>query len=467
MEVAERPGWRRAAGEMRPFLVIWAGQMVSVLGSGLTAFAIPVAIYQKTGSAEALGLLMFAWMLPTVLLSPLAGALVDRWDRRAVLIAADAGEAVATLALALLVLNGHFDLGYLFVITVLGACLETFQEPAFSASIAALVPKEHHGRALGMVQLLSPASMIVAPLLGGALLVAVGLGGVIAIDAASFVVAVAGLAVVAIPSPPRAAAGGEGGSGAALRRFVHEAGEGARFLRARPGLMGVLVFFALMNFWMSFVNPLVPALLLSFTSPLRLATVQAAVGAGMLLAGAVISAWGGPRRKMRAMFVTVALAGVAVAALGARAALAPILVAAFFWAMCVPLLTTASGALWLEKTPQELLGRVSALRRMVIMSLMPLATLAAGPLAQRVFEPLMAPGGALAGSVGAVIGTGKGRGIGLLLMVMGGLTMLTALGGWLYAPLRHVERDVPDAPPIAAATEDGEVREALQGAAAG
>src|SRR5215207_8346473 len=281
-ETAERTSWREALGEMRSFLVIWAGQLVSALGSGLTGFAIPVVVFQKTGSAEQFGLLLFAWMLPALLLSPIAGTLVDRWDRRRVLVAADTGSAVMTLLLAGLVLTGRFELWYLFLATVVASLISAFQEPAFTASIAALVPRRHYARAVGLVQLLGPVSMIVAPLLAGALVVTIGLGGIMLIDAATFLAAIAGLLLVSIPRPPRVEAAAVPADGpawlAAGRRFLHEAAQGLHFLRARPGLFGMLVFFAVINFWGGFVNPLLAPMVLSFTEPVQLATVQAAAG---------------------------------------------------------------------------------------------------------------------------------------------------------------------------------------------
>src|SRR3954453_7688491 len=192
-EAAERTSWRVSLREMRSFLVIWAGQFVSALGSGLTGFAIPVVVYQKTGSAEQFALLLFAWMVPALLLAPVAGTLVDRWDRRRVLIAADAGSAGMTLLLAALGLSGHFEIWYLFVVMVAGSLIAAFQEPAFGASIAALVPRRQYARAIGLMQLLGSVSGIIAPLLGGALVVTIGLGGIMLIDTVTFAAAIAGL----------------------------------------------------------------------------------------------------------------------------------------------------------------------------------------------------------------------------------------------------------------------------------
>jgi len=448
------PPLREAVRELRPFLVIWAGQLVSALGSGLAAFAVPVAVFQHTGSAEALSLLMLAWMVPSLLLSPVAGTLVDRWDRRRVLVAADTGQALITLAMAGLVLGGHFEVRYLAAASVAASIVAAFQEPAFAAAIPALVPPRHFGRAVSLLQLLGPVSMIVAPLLGGALLMAVGLGGIMVVDGVSYLAAVAGLLLVHIPRPAAQPLAGEVGEGgprgvAAFRRFWREAAAGYRFLHSHRGLFGLVVLFALGNFWSGFVNPLLTPMVLAFTQPVQLAAVQAAAGVGAVLGGVAVSVWGGPRRRVAGVLCSLVIDGLCVMVMGLRPSLPLIGATVFVWALTAPLLPASSSALWMSKTPQALLGRVFAARRMIAMGAVPLAVLVAGPLAQRVFEPLLAPGGPLASSVGGVIGVGAGRGIALMFVIVGALMTLTALGGWLVPAIRHVERDVPDAAPPA------------------
>ncbi|HYH80974.1 MAG TPA: MFS transporter [Longimicrobium sp.] len=445
------PPLREALVELRPFLVIWVGQLVSGLGSGLTSFAVTVAVYQRTQSPEQLALLMLAWLLPSLLLAPVAGTLVDRWDRRRVLIASDTGQALLTLAMAALVLNGHFEVWYLFVISVAASLISAFQEPAFSASISALVPRRHYARAVSLMQLLMPASMIVAPLLGGALLATLGLGGIMMVDAVTYLAAIAGLLLVPIPPPtpvPVEAAGADDGPRwlAPLRRFGREAAMGYRFLRSHRGLFGLVVLFALANFWSGFVNPLLAPMVLAFSTPVEFATTQAAVGIGAVLGGVAVGVWGGPRRRIAGVIAALAVGGLCTVAMGLRPSMPLVGGAVFVWALSAPLLAAGSSAVWLSKTPQALLGRVFAARRMIIMGMMPLAVMIAGPLAERVFEPMLAPGGRLAGSVGGVIGVGPGRGIALMFLVLGTLMTVTALGGWLVPAIRNVERDVPDAP---------------------
>ncbi|HEU0298384.1 MAG TPA: MFS transporter, partial [Longimicrobium sp.] len=194
----------KVLGEMRAFTVIWLGQLVSGLGSGLTGFALPVWIYQKTGSAEDFGLLFFAATVPAVLLSPVAGALVDRWDRRRVLLVADGLSALATLGIAALLYTGRFEIWHFMALAALGSGLGTFQYPAFAAVIGALVPKQHFARASGMMQTSDAIAGILTPLVAGVLVTTVGLWGILVIDFATFLVAVGTLAVVHVPSPPPA-----------------------------------------------------------------------------------------------------------------------------------------------------------------------------------------------------------------------------------------------------------------------
>lgn len=457
MEQGRRESLRGTFGEMRTFLAIWAGQLVSGLGSGLTGFAVPVVVYEKTGSPEQFGLLMFAWMVPSLLLSPFAGALVDRWDRRRVLVAADTGSAVITLVLAWLVLSGHFQVWQVFAASVAASVISAFQEPAFTASIAMLVPRRQYGRAMGLMQTVGSITQVSTPIISGVLVVTIGLGGIMLIDVASYLAAVGTLLLVRIPNPERT-------PGAAKPSLLADAAYGWSFLRARPGMFALLLFFMVTNFWMGFINPLLSPMVLAFTTPAMLGTIASVIGVGSLISGLALGVWGGPERRMRGIFLASLAAAVCTAGLGLRPSVVSITIAGFFFALCAPVMGATSSAIWLAKTPPEAMGRVMAVRRMTSMIMMPLAILASGPLAQRVFEPMLMPGGALAGSVGAVIGVGKGRGIALMFLCLGAVLVLTTVVGALVPRIRNVERDVPDAPhpapaPPPAAAEPAELGE--------
>ena len=429
----------RVLGEMRTFTVIWLGQLVSSLGSGLTGFALPVWVYQETGSAEAFGLLFFAATVPTVLLSPVAGALVDRWDRRSVLLWSDALSALMTLAIAALLYTGTFEIWHLVVISGLGSAVGTFQMPAFTASVGMLVPPRHFARASGMMQTSQAVTGILTPLVAGVLVTVIGLWGILAIDVASFLVAVGTLATVRIPNPPP--------SPEPRRGLLREAHDGWAFVRARPGMLYLLIYFPIINLGQGMVNPLFSPMMLSFANPAQLGAVVSISSVGMLLGSLALSAWGGPARKVRGLVIGQILCAFFLIGVGLRPSLVWVTVAMFLRLLVSPVSGACSQAIWLGKTPQHMMGRVFAIRRMLALSTMPLAALACGPLADRVFNPLLMPGGALEHSVGRVLGVGPGRGIALLFVVVGAFVIVATVLLCLSPRVRRLEDEIPDAVP--------------------
>lgn len=436
---AERQPILKVLGEMRAFTVIWLGQLVSGLGSGLTGFALPVWIYQETGSVEAFGLLFFAATVPGVLVAPVAGPLVDRWDRRLVLLVSDGLSALMTLGIAALLYTGRFEIWHFMALSAAGSALGTFQYPAFGAAMGALVPKRHFARASGMMQTSDAIAGILTPVLAGVLVVTVGLWGILLIDFATFLVAVGTLAAVRIPSPPPA----EG----PRRGLLAEAHDGWAFVRERPALLFLLFYWMASNLVTGMINPLLSPMVLSFATPAQLGAVMSAGSVGLLLGGVGLSAWGGPRSKVTGVVIGQLLIAASLVGLGLRPSLPLVAAALFFHMMVMPLPQSSSQAIWLSKTPQQMMGRVFAIRRMIALSTMPVATFAAGPLAERVFNPLLMPGGALEHTVGRVLGVGPGRGIALMYVLIGAFIVAITLVLYASPRMRRLEEEVPDAAP--------------------
>lgn len=444
---------------MRTFSVIWLGQLVSSLGSGLTGFALPVWIYQETGSAEAFGLLFFAATVPTVLLSPVAGALVDRWDRRSVLLWSDALAALMTLAIAALLYTDSFRIWHLVLISGLGSAVGTFQMPAFTASVAMLVPKRHFAHASGMMQTSGAVTGILTPLVAGVLVTTIGLWGVLAIDVATFLVAFATLAAVRIPNPEP--------SPEPRRGLLREAHDGWAFVRERPGMLALLIYFPIINLGQGMVNPLFSPMVLSFANPAELGAIVSISSVGLLLGSLALSAWGGPARKVRGLVAGQMLCSLMLVVVALRPSLLLVTVAMFLMLFVSPLAGTSSQAIWLSKTPPHMMGRVFAIRRMLALSTMPIAALACGPLADRVFNPLLMPGGALEHSVGRVIGVGPGRGIALLFVLVGVFVIVATALLYLSPRVRRLEDEIPDAAPARAPAPEAAPAPGPQPVAAG
>ena len=296
---------------MRVFLIVWFGQLISLIGSGLTSFALGVWVYQRTGSVTQFSLILLSAMLPSILISPVAGAFVDRWNRRWCMILSDSGAGITTVAIALLLTTGNLEIWHIYLAVSLSSVCKGFQLPAYTASTSSLVPKEFLPRASGMVQSAEACAQLISPLLAGVLLGIIQLEGVILIDFATFLFALTTLLFVRFPDAKTAALPLDGK--ASLWR---EAVEGGTYIFVRPGLLALLIIFALNNFVLGMIEVLFTPLVLSFTSVTVLGTIQSIGGAGMLLGSVVMSIWGGPRTLIRGVFGFAFLSQLCILALG-------------------------------------------------------------------------------------------------------------------------------------------------------
>ena len=449
---------KESSSKLRIFLVIWFGQLISTLGSGLTGFALGVWIYTETGSTTLFAINLLAFALPNLLVSPFAGVLVDRWDRRKVMILSDTGAGLSTVAVAVLYFTGGLQVWHVFLLTAINSGFNAFQWPAYSAVTSLLVPKEQLGRAGGLVQIGEAISALASPAIAGVLFVTIGLQGVVLVDFSTYIIAVLTLLAVRVPPPPVTEAG-IAGRGSLLQ----EAAYGWKYIVARRGLFGLLMVFAATNFLSSLWNPLLPPMVLEMSSPQALGYLGSVVGVGMLIGTLVMSAWGGPKRRIHGVLGFLMISGVFEALLGLRPSLVLMAVAGFGAMFTLPIVNGSSQAIWQSKVAPDVQGRVFSVRRMIAWSAMPLAYLVAGPLADRVFNPLMVEGGLLAASVGRLIGVGPGRGTGLLFIITGSLTVLVAAAGYVYPRVRRVEAELPDALPGAppASSEETQIPQAI------
>ncbi len=446
---------------MPTFYTIWFGQLVSTLGSGLTGFALGVWLYQETESVTLFAINILAYTLPNLLVTPFAGALADRWDRRRLLILSDSGAGLTTLAIWLLLASGRLEIWHIIATTAIGSAFNAFQWPAYSAAITMLVPKNQLGRAGGLTQIGQAISQLFSPAIAGALFVTIGLRGIILIDFATFAVAVLTLVAVRIPRPERSAEG-EQGRGSLLG----EAAFGWKYIASRKGLLGLLAYFSIVNLLMAFTNPLFTPYVLGFATPDRLGYVVSFAGLGMLAGTLVMSAWGGTKRRVNGLLGFGVLAGLSFILFGIRPSLALVAGSGFIFFFCIPMMNAHSQAIWQSKVAADVQGRVFAVRRVIAGGLNPIGVLLAGPTVDGVFQPLLEPDGPLAGSVGLIFGTGPGRGIGLLFSVLGVLAIAAALMAYAHPRIRQLESELPDAvvePAEETARVEGEATPAAAG----
>jgi len=416
---------------VRAFLLVWIGQLVSLLGSGVTAFALGVWIFQSTASTTQYALVVFCATVPPLAILPVAGPLIDRRNRKRILIGCDLAGMAATAAVGLLAHAGALTLARACAIVAVMASASALQWPTWSATVTLLVPSEHLGRAGGLTQIALAMSQILSPALAGALISFVGLVGIAAIDGATFLFSALTLAAAALPVA--AAAPG------ARRSYWRDLPLGWSYVFSRPGLAALLLIFSTVGFFSELASILFTPLVLSFTTPAALGSILAIGGLGMIGGGAVMSVWGGPRRPALGTAVFGALGGVAVAAAGVTVSVPLLAAAAAAFFFCQPVLSGSGQVVWQRTIPAELQGRVFAARATLTMAGGPLAALVAGPLADRLFEPAMAAGSPLSRMIGTLVGVGPGRGIAVILVVAGTLCVLAATAAGFYGPLRRLD----------------------------
>ncbi|MCB8939746.1 MAG: MFS transporter [Ardenticatenaceae bacterium] len=426
---------------MTGFTIVWIGQLVSLLGTNMTNFALTIWAFEQTGRATDLALIGFFFMVPLLIVSPMAGAIVDRHDRKLMMMVSDLASGVVTIIVLILYATGLLEVWHLYITAAISGTFQTFQWPAYSAAISTMLPKKQYARANGMISLAESGSGIFAPVLAGAILSFWGLNAVFAIDIITFTVAIGALLVVHIPTPKRTEAG-KASQGSLWQESVY----GFRYILTKPSLLGLQLLFLGGNFMAAIGGTVFAPMLLARTgsNELIFGSVQSASAIGGVVGGLVMSAWGGPKRLVYGVVGGWVVSGLMQSLFGAGQILPIWLVAGFMMSALVPLINGSNQAIWQAKVAPDVQGRVFAIRRLIAWVSSPVAQLIAGPMADYVMEPAMHEGGQLAGTFGWLVGTGSGAGMGLMMVFSGVMASLVVLVAFSFPAVRHAEALLPD-----------------------
>jgi predicted MFS family arabinose efflux permease len=420
------------------FFAMWFGQMVSLLGAVLTEFALGVWIFQRTGSATQFALFNVFVFVPQILVMPFGGVLADRHSRRIIMMLANAGGALTTLVLLVLFTTHTLEVWSAYAVALSFAGLSSLLMPSYVTAIPQLVPERQLSRANGLVQFATSLARTVSPALGGVLVVTAGLGVIAYINLVTFLFAIATLLPLQIPQPESAPA--------ARRGIFREVADGLRYIIVRPGLLGLLLFVASFNVAGGFSQALTTPLVLRSATPRDLGLVAAAGGIGLIVGSLSLSVWGGPRRRIHGVLGGGIVMGLVMLLPAVRGTVPVYAVWTFVQNVCLSVGIVSSLAIWQSKVPPQIQGRVIGSLRTISYTALVTSVVIAGPLADGIFEPAMSRSGALAGSVGQIIGVGPGRGIALLMVLAGVFPLVGAIAAYLSPKVRLVE-DAPEEPP--------------------
>lgn len=372
---------RSQASWKYPFALIWIGQAFSLFGSGLAGFAIVWWLTATTGSATVLATATLATLLPGILIGPLAGPLIDRWDRRMVIMVADLTGALGAAMLVVLFWVDALAIWHVYLVMALRSLAGAFHWPAMQASISLMVPERHLARVGGLNQMLQGATNIATPPLGALLIAIWPLHALMLIDVVTALIAVAGVGLVRFPRPPCAVHSIDG----APIGVVMEMLAGLRYIGRWPGLMITMAMAALINLLLTPAFSLLPILVTKHFGgvAIQLAWMNAANGAGIVLGGLVIGVWGGFGRRMHTVVAGLVGMGVSILVIGVAPATAflPALAAVAVAGAMSPVVNAPLMAIVQSVVTPEMQGRVFTTLGSVSMAMTPLGLIIAGPVA--------------------------------------------------------------------------------------
>lgn len=427
---------------MTAFLVIWIGQIVSILASSMSQFGLTIWMYQQTQSATAMGLLQVFFITPFLIMSPFAGVMVDRYNRKLMMMVSDLVAVVATGGIFILYATGRLEFWHLYIAAIFNGIGNTFQWPAYSAAIGTMIPKEQLGRANGLTSLMEAGPGVVAPLLAGALLPLIGLSGILALDVVTFFFAVGALALVFIPQPVRSEEGKK-----AQGSMLKEAAYGFRYIFARPSLLGLQMIFFFGNLFSGIAYTVLAPMVLARTgqNSLIFGMVETAGALGAIVGGIIMSAWGGFKRRVHGVLGGWMFAGLAgMAVLGLKLGLPAWLSGIALGSLVNPLINGSNQAIWQSKVAPDLQGRVFSARRLIAWFTNPISPIIGGTLADFVLEPAMRTQNAFSGAFEWLVGSGPGAGMSLLFIFCGLGMSLIGLCGYFVPAIRNAEDLLPD-----------------------
>lgn len=427
---------------MPAFLLIWVGQIISILASSMSHFGLTIWMYEQTHSATAMGLLQVFFITPFLIMSPLAGLWVDKYNRKLMMMISDLTAFIATFGVFILFASGHLQFWHLYLAAVLNGLGNTFQWPAYSAVISTMVPKEQLGRVNGLTSLMEAGPGVLAPALAGALMPKIGLTGLLFIDFATFLIAIAAVMLVIIPQPPQTAEGEQASEGTIFQQATY----GFRYIFARPSLLGLQMIFFFGNLFSGMAFTLLAPMLLarSGQNSLVFGTVESFLAAGGIAGGLIMSAWGGFKRRVHGVLLGWFLSSLALFSLGMGQNLSHWVPAAFLVSIFSPLINGSNQAIWQSKVSPDLQGRVFSARRLIAWFTNPISPIIAGTLADFVFEPAMKSPGWMPTMFAGLTGTGPGAGMSLVMMLCALLGGMAGLSGYFIRAIRDAETILPD-----------------------
>lgn len=413
------------------FLILWSGQFVSAIGNGLTSFGLGIYVFQMTGKASAMGLVTLLAFMPSLLLSAFAGVLADRYDRRLLMVLGDSLSAIGLVFILICMLRGEVQLWQICVGVTISSVFSSLLDPAYKATVTDLLTKEQYTKASGLVQIAGTSKFLISPIIAGYLLMIWDIKLLLIIDICTFFVTVTTTLVVR--------------SGLAAKTyeransFIRDFKDGWSAISGNRGVLVLIFMTSLLTFLLGIIETLSIPMLLAFSDSSVIGTVETIVASGMLVTSVVIGFLPIKKDYVKILSFSMFMVGIFMAMFGLRENIILICVAGFLFFAMIPFANVSLDYLIRTNIDNSAQGRAWALIGVISQFGYVAAYALAGLMADYLFTPLLVEGGVLADSVGRVIGTGSGRGTGLLIIVAGMLLSIISVILYQLKSVRELE----------------------------
>lgn len=403
----------------KKFLLLWSGEFVSAIGSGLTSFGLGIYIFEQTGKASAMAFVILLSFVPSLLLSPIAGVLADRYDRRILMVLGDSLSVVGLVYILICLLQGEAQVWQIGIGVTISSVFSSLLDPAYKATITDLLSEDQYSKASGLVQMAGSSKYLISPIFAGFLLTFSDIKLLLVIDICTFFVTAASTLIV------RKGLGSKKYKQA--KSFILELKEGWTAVSDNKGVLILVMMASVLTFFLGFIETLSLPMILSFSDSSVAGTLETISASGMLVSSMLIGVISIKKGYVKMLSISLFCEGIFMAAFGFRENIVLIGISGFLFFAMMPFANTSLDFLVRTNIENSVQGRAWALIGLISQFGFVVAYAISGVLADYVFTPLLLENGVLADSVGKMIGTGTGRGTGFLIITAGLLLCVTAI----------------------------------------
>lgn len=421
---------------MKNFYKLWLGELISNIGSGMTAFALSVYVYEKTGSVSYISLITLLSFMPSIILSPIGGLLADRYDRRLLMITGDLFSGLGLIYILWNIQAGEKSIVPIFLGITFSSIFTSLLEPSYRATLTDILDEENYAKASGLIQAAGSAKYLISPVIAGMILSVADIRVILLLDILTFITTCLMIFLV------RKSMNSE------MQNYKKDSFkgllEGLFIIKENRGVYSLVIIMFFVCFFMGFIQILIRPMILALSSVKTAGMMESLCAAGLLIGSLWIGIAGIKKNYSKILAVACFFCGIFMSMIGVNENLAIIGISTFLFFSTLPFMNSCADVLVRVSVPNELQGRVWGLISLITQMGTVAAYIISGIMADYIFEPMFNKNGLLVENIGIIIGTGKGRGIGFMLILSGIGMLIMAIVIWKNREIREVSEKCVD-----------------------